>query len=520
MLFATSTIASETLFAPSVYSAQDSNRNKPRMAKRQRQTAVRLDLLQKEKLTLNLFDDVEFVAVRDEVVKNNGAVTWTGKIEEEKNSRVILTVFNNKFFGSVEYQEQLFEIKYSKDKVLRIQETDLSKTRLGCDPVDPLVDEAFSEEIGNLPNVAQETISTAQDEDSLAVIDLMVVYTPRARINAGGTDGMLAKVHNAIAKANDAYKRSGVKIELYPVHIAEVDYQETGNMSTTLFRLWATTDGYLNEVLEWRNTYGADLVTMLTTDANYCGLANVMTSTSSNFERFAFSVVHDDSRYACISNHSFTHELGHNQGSDHNIEDAYGGYYSYSYGHRICAANGFRTIMSYACSGVPRIGYFSNPSIYYNGDPTGVDEAADNSRSLNNTRFLVSEFRPTTVSRPPVRPTELTAIGKSDSEIVLEWVDNSNDETGFRVERSVDGNTWIQVKTLAADISTTIDTDLAQNTEYGYRIFSYNQNGVSNASEVVWAKTMAVYTTQVVKPWREKIQEIREKYGRVSNLRN
>ncbi len=89
------------------------------------------------------------------------------------------------------------------------------------------------------------------------------------------------------------------------------------------------------------------------------------TDTVSSMAPYAFTVVHDDSTYACLSNQSLAHELGHNQGDNHNREDSVGyvGAYDYSYGYRLCQTGGFRTVMSYSCTGGTRVSYFSNPNV-------------------------------------------------------------------------------------------------------------------------------------------------------------
>ena len=73
----------------------------------------------------------------------------------------------------------------------------------------------------------------------------------------------------------------------------------------------------MDEIHTLRNHYGADQVVLITADADSCGIAYVMQTVSTSFAPYAFSVVHDDSSYACLSNSSFAHELGHNQGDAH-----------------------------------------------------------------------------------------------------------------------------------------------------------------------------------------------------------
>jgi hypothetical protein len=92
----------------------------------------------------------------------------------------------------------------------------------------------------------------------------------------------------------------------------------------------------------------------------------------------------------------------------------------------------------------------------------------------------------------PVAPTLLTATAVSTSQINLAWQDNSNDETGFKIERSPDGTTgWIEITQVGANVTSYADTNLACDTTYHYQVRAYNGNGDSNYTNVANAKTDA-----------------------------
>jgi hypothetical protein len=59
-------------------------------------------------------------------------------------------------------------------------------------------------------------------------LDLMVAYTPQARINNGGVSGMETLIMNAVAQANQAYLNSQVYITLNLVAMPELNYVELG----------------------------------------------------------------------------------------------------------------------------------------------------------------------------------------------------------------------------------------------------------------------------------------------------
>jgi hypothetical protein len=132
------------------------------------------------------------------------------------------------------------------------------------------------------------------------------------------------------------------------------------------------------------------------------------------FASSAFSVTARD----CVVNDTLAHELGHNMGNAHDRATGGTGVFAYSYGYRDEVGR-FRTIMAYACPTVscPRVKYFSNPRLLYNGRPLGIDHtvnptnSADNARSLNDVRQIVAAWRTGTADvTPPAAPASLRII--------------------------------------------------------------------------------------------------------------
>ena len=82
--------------------------------------------------------------------------------------------------------------------------------------------------------------------------------------------------------------------------------------------------------------------------------------------------------------------------------------------------------------------------------------------------------------QPPAAPTNLIAANAGLTQINLTWTDNSNNETGFKVERSLDGATnWTTLTTTAANVTIYNDSGLSADTKYYYRVRSTGIGGDS-----------------------------------------
>lgn len=83
------------------------------------------------------------------------------------------------------------------------------------------------------------------------------------------------------------------------------------------------------------------------------------------------------------------------------------------------------------------------------------------------------------VSAPvPASPSNLFASG-GNNRINLSWNDNSNNETGFKIDRKVDDGFWSQYATVAANTTSALDTSVVPGRIYYYRIYAYSSSGNS-----------------------------------------
>jgi hypothetical protein len=90
---------------------------------------------------------------------------------------------------------------------------------------------------------------------------------------------------------------------------------------------------------------------------------------------------------------------------------------------------------------------------------------------------------------PPAAPSDLTATAVSSSQIDLAWTDNSDNETVFNVERSLDGISYGFHDSVGADVEAYSDAGLAANTPHWYRVSASNPDGTSDPSNSASATT-------------------------------
>ena len=311
----------------------------------------------------------------------DGSESWAGQVEGEPLSAVTFVRSGNILQGSVRTLSAAYSIEpLGADGLHTVSEIDLQSAGPELPARIPPA----------MPALADTPPMSADDGSQF---DLLVVYTAAARMAAGSEAGILARINLGVTETNTAYANSGIVPRLRLVGAEEVSYTESGNLETDLNAITRTADGLMDAVHARRNAVGADLVKLVVGDAagGACGVAWLMTSLSSGFAGYAFSVT----AYPCISpNYTFGHELGHNMGSNHAPEDgSSAGLYPHSFGYKH-PGNAFRTVMAYNCAaGCPRVLYFSNPAISYSGLPTGTVTQHNNALSINNARDTIANWR-------------------------------------------------------------------------------------------------------------------------------
>lgn len=360
-------------------------------------THMRTDLeLWPEFLELDLFADAHALVRLEKVYESKtGALVLIGELDGSRLGSFHGVIHRDIVAMDISLPSGLYQVRTAGNglhQVLQIDQTqfasDLEPGEVNFDfPVAP------PEPPANLTRGAN------------TVIDVMVVYTEAAKNQEGGLAAIEALIDLAVAETNTSYQNSQIQIEINLVHRAEVDYNETNNMRTDRDRLQNPNDGFLDDVHNLREQYGADMVALVRGSlGGACGIAYIMNPVTPDFRDYGFCIV---SRTCATGYFSFGHELGHIMSARHDwlVDPTSNAPFPYNHAY-VNTADRWRTIMGYNsnCSNqgfnCTRIIYWSNPEVTYNGADMGIPEGQPNpsfnAKALNNTATTVAAFMEST----------------------------------------------------------------------------------------------------------------------------
>jgi hypothetical protein len=385
----------------------------------------------KPSFTLNLFDDVQYTLVVDRPeFKKGDRMTLLGHLQDVAGSYFVLAYQKGMVSGVViDPQKGSFQIHYAGNGLHHIYADRTSggaicnvrRSSNGLPPVGIGVPQQ-----GQPAWIPMNYPTGCPYAGTPPILDILVVYTASAMAAEGGTpQAMENTIDAAVAYTNMCYFNSGVTAQMRVVHTEEVDYTESGDENVDLSRLQTPGDGYMDNVQTLRDTYGADLVNLITGTSESGGLAYFAASAGNFYPDSAYSM--EASNYILPG---FAHETGHNLGCDHDLANAVGaGAYSYSYGFSF---NGggiiWGTVMCYPGTKIP---FYSNPNVSYLGTATGTN-LANNAKTINLDAPVEANYRPTSSANSPPSvsisyPTEGSVFS---SPVTLNIAANASDSDG------------------------------------------------------------------------------------------
>lgn len=242
------------------------------------------------------------------------------------------------------------------------------------------------------PQATQQTSSATQ-------LDMLVLFTEKARQEAGGnpsdcsdTDGLLDYVHQNVTSMDMAFENSQIPAQIGVVTVARLNgftlipfnyttydtasiYQNRSNLQTS------------SNIKAFRDLVGADVVSTLVdtqTNLGTCGVAYIQRpgcggqapgcGVGAQFSDWTYIL----ETIQCTIMDTFTHELGHVLGAEHDRANTSAtpatASFPYSFGYAYPAyGSGFETMMSQQLDATyypTRLLQFSNPYVSFQGHPT------------------------------------------------------------------------------------------------------------------------------------------------------
>jgi len=378
-----------------------------------------------DNLKLNLFPGLVFESVLQRVsVDVNNTTTFVSKIEGFDFAFAVISVNGGDVLVSVDIPE--LKQKYTTrlhpvDRSLHLVKLDTRNLDFieGGHPDDAETKTIDSEKEKKEDNNSSSSVGqkifgdllTNQVNSREAEIDILVAFTPNAAVWANSNEGNINNtIANAMAWCNIAAAFSDLGITFNLAFSNMVTYTESGASGTDLSRLRSSTDGHMDIVHEWRNTFNADMVALLTQVSDVGGMAYLLR------RRFGdLATGYSITRVQQASN-TFTmiHEIGHNMGAHHHAnqnfqpgptiwEDWPGNTWSAGWYWVNNAGAFFCDLMTYSSGQffnhlgssiqMGRVPVFSSPRVFHEGIATGNFSVGDNARTLIEVKHLVSKYR-------------------------------------------------------------------------------------------------------------------------------
>ncbi|MCF6299890.1 MAG: hypothetical protein L3J52_02050 [Proteobacteria bacterium] len=353
---------------------------------------------------------------------------WTGSNDDYD---VLLTVTNGQLIGLIAGNQKRFGI----DRLADGSAYWMSDIRLEGYPPMASLDSTQVTAV-ETPNINTDHVFTSHlkeitlKEKSLnnrgvnfTTLDMLVVWTEQARIDAGGAPGdpndtqnIDALITTAVDHTNLALSNSKTNTRVTKFFTAKLNGFSAASSDPRADR---DTFKNLNSLNMLRNQVGADVVSGIVRNGVFqgpfpvCGIAYVQTHPTCDsvpvpgcgigaaFDPSAYNLV---AQNCAIFDDTFTHELGHLMGGNHVknvipvqvspawINDVVNNGYPDAFGRLI--HDTFASIMSVDFD-TPRRLYFSNPdpSIIVNGTVTGVLNDMDNARIIDLLSPVMSTYR-------------------------------------------------------------------------------------------------------------------------------
>jgi hypothetical protein len=358
-------------------------------------------------LTLNLFDDVEIHLVKlDQHRNEQGHVVWLGGVVDDPLGSATIVIDGGDVSASIVAHGRSITVFPAGDGAHVVREIRERSSREWLDPTQRPLSDAIRPPRPPAEGPSAPRMLERSSADAQTTLRVLIVYTPKAATNIAN---MGAAISLAMADLNATLANSQISVQGQLVGVERVNYTEGSATDNQILNDATNGVGDFARIQQMRAVVQADLVAVLASYANTsCGLAWInddadqFPNSIGALVRYGVSLT--NSSGGCLPS-TFTHEVGHNLGANHDrfvVTNDVPGPQGYNYGYIDTTAK-FRDVMAYddECDSLsilcPRIQYYSNPSINYNGRPIGVPDndpkAANNSRKIREIAPTIARFR-------------------------------------------------------------------------------------------------------------------------------
>ncbi len=396
-------------------------------------------------IELDLFKDVSCKAILELPVynKKNSIYTWTGRLEGDEYSQVIITSKNDSVYANIQTSHgRIYEVRKKNGIPVAIEKKQTTDGECGNDIH---VTDLKGVEKNKTFTKKKITIDEIFIDDIFLlnpIIQVLVLYTEDVFDIYGSVTDVELFIAAIEADVNLGYDNSNVRQRINIVHNQQVDFQEgvysDGSIPCAFLPIHSgcvipSALHYMSNsfaIKSLRNTHKADMVAMLVKPQGGAlrGQARGIPVTKTMLRKGEFlgyyladdgsvySEVHVDEPFVsvwsafAIDQHIFAHELGHLQGARHDLaaDPSPDSEILYPYGHGFCGSDPFmigivnyKTIMSYvSCFNYDEephydrfLNYWSDPDLTWIFYTLGSVDDEDNVRLLNATGSYAAQWR-------------------------------------------------------------------------------------------------------------------------------
>jgi len=341
---------------------------------------------------------------------------WYGELAD--GGWLGLTVERDVARGTLVTREGSYKILGAPEKGFRLAEVDLA----GLPPSDAEIFASGKKASGDNSTGRLQIDAEPGVEDAGEVeLDMLIMYTAQAQIDAGGPAGLNALIQEALDNTNQAFANSGMpNLTVREVHREMLaGFVPSG---TSVEDAQADLDGLRvnSQILAAREAHHADVTSVLLRDVvnnqgmeelGFCGIAYLQSPTCGipgefpecgvgvDFEDFAINWV----SVQCATlpgRNAFPHELGHLMGAEHqpgaDSQDPADASFDWSFAHFSLSGAPFGTLMwvpTGQTGELPQPLNFSNPDVLIQAQPSGIENQRDNIRTFEILAPIMDQFR-------------------------------------------------------------------------------------------------------------------------------